>query len=761
MGFGWDALGAVAGVVAAVPVVGVGLRGVLRRPARLPPPDPGPERPGGTSVAPPTGALPRRLLGRAAERRALRRRGGAVIVLAGLGGQGKTTLAADLAERWRRGRRRDVWWVSAADETTLRAGLVTVARRLGASPATERALAGGAPDAPDLLWALLDRAPRRWLLVFDNADVPSLLAARPGAAPGDGTGLPRASRRGLTVVTTRDDSAETWGRHARVLRIGPLDEDDAVRLLRDLAPRAGSDDEARALARRLGRLPLALQLAGRYLGSPAPRWSTFAAYRRALDDGAGLTRLSGGDDPRSAAMWTWEITLDHLASSGHPEVRPLLRILSCCAAATPVPRSALFAVRLDVPPDEADRRVEAGVELLRRYGLVEVGDAAVLVHPLVADASRAHLPGEDWAGTWRAAVGLVVRTLDGLDPLSPADWPRYVATEPHLHALVATMPDGLDAPGDLLEIARATGEALRLSGAVAPGERLCAAVLGRAGDLDEVRFRLEHERVRAVGLQGRWSEARDAARALLDDGAGLLGRDHPDVLALRHDLAWVTAMLGDFAAAERIFRAVLAGRERRLPPDHPDTLRTWNEVAWVAGCQGRWAEAEQGYREVLRERRRVLGDRDPEVLITEHELAWTIANQERFAEAEEAHRVILERRREMLGPDHPRTLGSRHELAWLALRQGRPREAEAQYRDLLADLRRVLGDHHPDTLVAAYERALALAARGRREALAALADVAAARERACGADHPDTRATAKAIRDLQDGRDPDPPRHLS
>ncbi len=56
-----------------------------------------------------------------------------LVVLAAMGGMGKSTVAAELTQRvppdW------PVWWVSAADVSSLAAGMVTVARPLGASEA--------------------------------------------------------------------------------------------------------------------------------------------------------------------------------------------------------------------------------------------------------------------------------------------------------------------------------------------------------------------------------------------------------------------------------------------------------------------------------------------------------------------------------------------------------------------------------------------------------------------------------------------------
>lgn len=261
---------------------------------------------------------------------------GALVVLAGPGGAGKSAVAASLIQRvQRRGAYRRLpwtWWVSAADRASLTGGLVTVAGQIGGSSADIEAIEGEASDAPDRLWTLLEQVRRSWLLVLDNADDPSVLGrAAPAyaastqqrasvASPADGTGWLRRTARGLVVVTSRDGSSSAWGRHARIVHIDPLGESDGARVLLDRAPRAGTDSEARDLARRLGGLPLALHLAGSYLRSEAALLGSFREYLVALDDLSSTHRLltsrpdlDAPADERQILMRTWELSLDTLS----------------------------------------------------------------------------------------------------------------------------------------------------------------------------------------------------------------------------------------------------------------------------------------------------------------------------------------------------------------------------------------------------------------------------------------------------------------
>jgi hypothetical protein len=62
----------------------------------------------------------------------------------------------------------------------------------------------------------------------------------------------------------------------------------------------------------------------------------------------------------------------------------------------------------------------------------------------------------------------------------------------------------------------------------------------------------------------------------------LLGKDHPDTLVTRDNVAFWTGNAGDAQEALRLFRE----RERLLGKDHPDTLVTRNNVASWTGRAG-------------------------------------------------------------------------------------------------------------------------------------------------------------------------------
>jgi tetratricopeptide (TPR) repeat protein len=91
-----------------------------------------------------------------------------------------------------------------------------------------------------------------------------------------------------------------------------------------------------------------------------------------------------------------------------------------------------------------------------------------------------------------------------------------------------------------------------------------------------------------------------------------LPAEHPQMLALRFQLAAAMRLLGRAADAEAEYRQVLDAWQRILGPEHPDTLATRHAIAAVMADQGRAAGAEAEYRQVLDAEQRILGPEHPD-----------------------------------------------------------------------------------------------------------------------------------------------------
>ncbi len=502
----------------------------------------------GASLAAPLGRLPAAVRGRESLLRSLRLRlkTGGLVVLAGPGGVGKSTIATEFVRQAQSGRRGlYTWWVSGVSSSSLSAGLVSAARQLGASPTEIGAIGEQTPDGPDCLWRLLEHTRKRWLLVIDNADDPDLLAA-PVIPPAkgekvviptmaEGTGWARSSRRGVVLITSRRRSPALWGAVADVKRVGYLPDQESGQVLRDLAPGGGSREDAEALGRRLGGLALALHLAGSYLSSEYARWRTFEAYRQALDREPHSALSAGVDaeaDDRTTVTRTWELSLDDLARHGLTQTRALLRLLSCYAPALPIPPELLdpqFLSTLLLVPDgnggqSAAGSLELGLRGLNSVGLIETvslaGIDAPVVHPVIAATNRTHVlrsePSDPNPTLVRqAVVVLITHALGALSADEPQDWPRYRLLAPHLQAVLDFVGAELDDEhlASLFQVARPAALAYERMGAQAtdtlpsvaplpPGSRMGFArnpgFVGRSQELVRIASALWDRDARAL-----------------------------------------------------------------------------------------------------------------------------------------------------------------------------------------------------------------------------------------------------------------------
>jgi len=711
-----------------------------------------------------------------------------VRVLCGLAGSGKTAVALEVAYL-ATVEGVDVWWVDGSTETAITAGMLAVARQLGA-PA--EALLHG--DPADEAWRVLRARTEPWLLVFDNADRPELLGGAGKLADGNGWLRPIVQGPGAVVVTTRDGDPQVWGPWCVRDTIGMLAPPDAVQVLGDWAGAAGGGGDARALVGRLGGLPLALRMCGAYLADAAAvPWpepgaiTTFDGYLAALGTGSAARGAgvagSVADEHRRIVSRAWELSLDLLAERGLSQARPLLRVLSLFADA-PVPYPLLLhPATLAASPAFAGLNGGYLWRLLRALaalGLVDLSAAGesgagpadpmlatARVHPLVRQTSG----GEPAAGYRSIAAELLVRLVaEGLlgAPHHPAGWARWQAVTVHALQLAADLPadPACRYAEEVLSCAIGAARHLRARGlfaAAEPAYRSLYAVGGRVLPPGHPHLALiRHELGYILYYRGLFAAAEREFRAVLAMRGQLLGAAHPDTLLTRQALGRLARVQGRYPEAERELRDVYLAQRALLGAEHPDTLTSQHHLARTLLSLGELADSRAELQRVLWRRRRTLGEAHPDTLLTRHQLAKVAYRQGRFAAAERQCRTVGALRRRTLGDDHPDTLHSQHVLALSLAGQGRDEEAYAEFRGVLDVRRRLLGDRHPDSLTTRHHLAGVLAALGHTaEAVAEYQDVLRARRDLHGDDHPDVRLTGDRLAELasaaRDGKASSPP----
>jgi len=676
---------------------------------------------------------------------------GGVHVVHGLGGCGKTRIAAEVAARLDTGT--EAWWLSAATPDHFVGGMRALGRRLGLASEDLRS-----SDFVDRLWELLNNHERRWFLIIDNADDTGVLSIDGMRALQYGRGWLRPVRtgNGAVVVTSRDGEEGTWGTWCSLHRVSVVSPGEGADILLDRAPKAGDRTAARALAERLGGLPLALSIAGSYLAQTARHGrlgsrgeiKSFDEYRSALD-GGGIELIFPGkeadfaDRPTGLPVGaTWNLSLRLLENRGTPAARPLLSLLAQFAD-TPIPYEDLLTqAALCDDPDFTAEAIPDALDGLSRFSLVEMispaeSEVALLtLHPLIRELGVSQAPAR-YVSLARSLLTASIREAG--DPRDLKSWRYWDAMKPHIDAWIETEVTGESS----FAVCRITVHLLATALAVVAEEsaRRYLAIFERSLDPAHPDV-LSMQGFLASSLisQRRYDEATTELTRVLDGRRRVLGGDHPDTLHTRLDAARIMRERARYSDAEAEMREILAIQSGTLGPRHGDVLETRRELAMAMAFQGgRFSEAEEEFRDLLATCGQAHGPSHRLTLDMRSCLASVIRHQGRFTDAEDEYRSLLAARQRVLGPEHPATLETRNVLAWTMKEAGQTAQAEDEYRRLLAAMQRVLGLEHPATLSARNNLAAVFWDAGRpKEAGDEYQELLAAAQRVLGPEHPTT-----------------------
>ncbi|WP_308288915.1 tetratricopeptide repeat protein [Streptomyces humicola] len=632
--------------------------------------------------------------------------GNQVYVLHGMGGCGKTAVAYTLFQRVTAAGRRIGLWVNASDAATLRGGMLAVAADRGAQGSELLAARSGLRAPADLVWGRLDQSDVPWLLVLDNADDPAVLQ--------DGGWL-RASPRGTVLVTTRQAAARWWP-YAELHHVGVLPREHAAQVLCDLAPESGTVEEAAEIADRLGRLPLALTLAGGFLAHQVIEPWTMAQYGHRLQECGHVDLIDQGavalrrEDARHLVSSTWQFSLDALAAQGLPESTALLRLLACYGS-DPLPLSLLSGPQLSavLPP----ARVEAALRGLLDQSLttlVDVGLRCVQTHGVLLASVAAGSPAQQVTTVMATAARLLGAVIPAIPDVGPPDL-RLRLLAPHALTLLRHATD-------VSVAVEALDAAVRL-----------AIALHRTGDY-------------LTAL-----EVASTSAAITEPA---LGPDHRLVLQAHARTGRALCRLGRFEEAEALHRRVLADRERLFGPDDPDTLDSSFGLEFPLEQLGRIQEATELLKQTIGRQQRVLGNYHPLTLRSRVMLLECLPASELGAVIDGAAMPLPEECASLLGPEHSITLEAQLNYALALHTLGRFQPAEEQAHRVADEFQRRYGPDYPITLSARTLCARIQASLGNLvSAIEMMTDVSDRRERSLGAEHPYTAYSRRLVEEFR------------
>jgi tetratricopeptide (TPR) repeat protein len=575
--------------------------------------------------------------------------------LHGLGGVGKTQLVVEYI--YREAHKYDlVWWIAAEQPTQVRASLATLGERLGL-PASQ--------DMQQTATAVLDAlgaSQLRWLLVYDNADLPEDVMPL----------LPSAG--GHVIVTSRNHA---WAAVGDAIEVDVFKRSESIELLRKHGETI-SPKEADQLAEKLGDLPLALEQAATW---HAATGMPIAEYLQLFDRHVHELLAEGRPTSYSSTVYAFlRVAFERLRQEA-PAAAELLELFAFLGP-EPVSVTLLRCGKNNSYISESLSQalhepifMNRTIRELRRYGLAKVdpNGQRIQVHRLVQLVLREELRSKRRDRSKTNVQELLASANPG-DPDETQHWPLHAEIGPHIR------PAGLIEAGG--------NEARRVV-------------------LDQMRY---------LFRIGDYEGSRELGEATLPVWSapaqqGGLGPDHEFTLIANRHYADALRQVGEIDEARRIDEETLK-RLRESPEfgvEHEHTLYIANSVGVDLRISGEYRKALDHDAENLKRHRRVYGEEDQHTLRTKSNLA---VNMRLLGDFEDAHKLDLEalgRWRQTLGDKDTRTIFSINNLVRDLYGLGQYAEAlEIQLR-VWSVYRDQLGPSHSDVLLAA--RTIAIARR--------------------------------------------------
>lgn len=699
------------------------------------PPQPQPPRPAAATEEIGGDPPPRntRFVGREHQLRAIHeilRTGAPILTLTGIGGAGKTQLAAEYVYRYR-----DeydlIWWVPAEHTPPMRASLAALGSRL------QLPHSGRMQHPSAQVLEELRQSAQLWLLVFDNARSPNRMP------------LIQSVGTGKVLITSRDPD---WARLGPTLEIGVFERHESIELLRTRATNI-ADREADIVAEKVGDLPLAVdQVANWHVATGTP----VASLLDRLDQQAREILA----DPKAAApgypvtlAGALSVAFEQLTAAA-PAAAQLLELFAWLGA-EPVSLALLRRGRhgdVSEPLASALRQepvMNKAVRELRRQGLVNVlhqQTERLQMHRVFQTVLR------DWLDTDR-----LTRSRDNLrailaaaNPGEPDDsqfWPHYDEVGPHIHRAGLAVAHDFEMRRVVLDQARYLFKVGHYEESMALSEQLLTAHREPADEATEqgvdhlfyVQSNLHL--ANASRVLGRYADAR---KLILDslgymDRHSVFDKDHEYRAVFEDQRALDLRIAGKYEEALAVNQAILD----HVDPDDPGAwLISLNNTAVNLRLLGRFADAHRMDDEIVREweqeRRR---ERDPRALLARCNRARDLYGLGRYREASSELSGTLPVYREVMGDLYPGTLTGTRLQVMTMRKLGDTFAALSLARKNLHDTTLWFGTDHECTLTAGLSLVNALLAAGDLgNATIRATDVLAGCERVFGNNHPTTLA---------------------
>ena len=693
-----------------------------------------------------------------------------IVILLGMGGQGKSRLALDFGrEVATESPSTLVLWLDATSKKTLTRSLEDVADQWNSR---KRKFADSDSRMKYVREVLSER---EWLLVFDNYDHPDQFAdICDFIPPGNGS----------ILITSRHADAAMLG---KTVQLSGMDEREGLDLLRRRTEQNLSDpsirEEAIKILQVLGNLPLAIDQAAAYIRQqqlPLHQFlQLYESRKETVLDQKHIywdykKKLHGEEKEETplGVLTTWELSIQQVsgARSYQSAVEHLLTIAAFLGQIE-VSESLFreYAQRIRPMPEWLGRFTTKGqwdphafrdvVSELLRLSLVQgcssiTGQCCLSLHPMIKDWLQLRISEEDRSGYIMETINILANFIDANVQERSLQEARGLLG--HLDACIHSHRKFPHASGRL-GFGHLRGYAMTFSSFYLSHGRYREAEEGFQAVLDHDEqnygkshshtFRTMRHLADAFLHGGKYREAQDLlSKALLES------EKKPDIetLHILSGLAGAYAKQGRPVFAERYYETALRGHALRKEFSKPHEIYPlYERLAEVKRYLGKHGEAEDLYKQAHRGYEQTCAydeDATLDMLRTAGGLADLLRMNSRYGEAEISYREAWEGYKRHLGSDHPKTTVMLTNLGISCRNQEKFEEAETYLEECAAVLRKSLGPDHPDSLRALMNWSICIDKQGRyKEAETKYWEVFKGREKKLGLSHAYTLRTIERL----------------
>ncbi|KAL8824107.1 MAG: hypothetical protein Q9191_005297 [Dirinaria sp. TL-2023a] len=693
-----------------------------------------------------------------------------IVVLIGMGGQGKSWLALDFGRQVATESPSTlVLWLDATSKRSLTRSLEDIADRWNGRK-------GKFVDSDSRMKYVREvLSEREWLLVFDNYDHPDQFADICTFIP---------PGNGRILITSRHADAGMLG---KTIQFAGMDQREGLDLLRRRTEQNLDDpaihEEAIKILQALGHLPLAIDQAAAYIRQQRlPLHQFLQRYESQKETVLNQKhvywdykkKLHGEEKEETplGVLTTWELSIQQVSgiSSTRSEVEHLLTIAAFLGHIE-VSESLFreYAQRVRPVPEWLGRFTKKGewdphpyrdvVSELLRLSLAQgnssgSGECCLSLHPMIKDWLQLRISDADRSGYIMETINILANFIDANVQERSLQEARGLLG--HLDACIHSHRK-FQTAGGRLGFGHLRGHAITFSTFYLSHGRYREAEEGFQAVLDHDEeyygknhthtFRTMRHLADAFVHGGKYEKAHYLLSKALHESEK---KTDLETLHILSGLAGVYAKQDRPADAERYYEAALRGHAVRKELAKPhEVFPLYERLAEVKRYLGKHAEAEDLYMQAHRGyEQNCAYDEDAtlDMLRTAGGLADLLRAIGRYGEAEISYREAWQGYKRHLGSDHPKTTVMLANLAISCRNQEKFEEAEMYLEESVAVLRQSLGPDHPDSLRALMNLSICIDKQKRyKEAETKYWEVLKGREKKLGLSHPYTLRTIERL----------------